>query len=335
MNILVVGVFDVPWSTNISMANALENLGHNVSKFSYREIARTTSSSHHRLRKMIERQINRFSSKAMPDSIMNKINYFICGRSEISRQLLKNVQSNKYDLVLMTKTDSMDYRIIKKINSYSTTWYYFMDWIATAVEIHAVKYAQNSTFSSTNCTDVLDLFEKNQANAFYISQGVDTSIFFPTSVEKDIDVCFVGVPRDARLLLLNYLEKNNINVKIYGPNTKNGPIYSDDLTKVYQRSKIVLNTARCLYGFSNRVFQAMGCGAFLLTEYCKDLDRIFIRKKYNDWYSTKEECLELIKYYLKHDLEREQIAKSGCYMVKTNYSWENIMEKIIKTVQEV
>lgn len=60
-----------------------------------------------------------------------------------------------------------------------------------------------------------------------------------------------------------------------------------------------------------RLFEATGVGSFLLTEKYDNLQNFFDIGEEIEVYSDEEELLRKIKYYLSHDRERENIARSG------------------------
>ena len=78
----------------------------------------------------------------------------------------------------------------------------------------------------------------------------------------------------------------------------------------------------------------MGSGSFLLSEYCKDLEKYFKRKIHLDWFKSENELVSLINYYLENDVIRENIAAEGNKFVSENFSWEKIMRIIIDIVKE-
>ena len=60
-----------------------------------------------------------------------------------------------------------------------------------------------------------------------------------------------------------------------------------------------------------RTFETLGCGTFLLTNETGRLSDLFEIGKHLVTYTTLEDCVAKIQYYLKNDKEREEIAKAG------------------------
>ena len=338
MKILIVGVFNKPWSSNIPIAKEFKKINQEVFKFDYRGTALKNLRVNFSLYSIIFK--NNFDSFIrlrlyLPDAIRN-LKFYLFGNWRMNRILLEIVKKNRFDLIFLAKTDTINYKIIPKLNSYSKTWYFFMDPLKRALEINAVKYAALSTWSSASTTAMTFLFKKYGANSFYILEGFDQNLFSPgkeNSIKK-YDVIFVGSKRPDRKYFIDYLKKNNINIVCYGKGWNNKPVYLKKLVKKYRKSKIILNFPREDSGFSDRVFQSMGTGSFLLSRYCSDLERVFKKGVHLDWFETPEECLKLIEYYLDNEALREKISKVGSKYVLENFTWDKTVEKIIKITQQ-
>lgn len=100
--------------------------------------------------------------------------------------------------------------------------------------------------------------------------------------------------------------------------------YRTEMPIIFRHSKINLNlTAKSIRnGLSQRVFDVLGCGGFLITNYQNDLEGVFEPGVDLEVYSSYEELEEKIAYYLKHDEERQQIAKNGYEKVKQLHSYD-------------
>ncbi len=336
MRILFVGAFRNKWSTHHPMVQALKKQNHQVIKFDFREIPKkyikiTSSLYTIRFKKYFNLIVNtRFF---LPNRIRS-IKYFLFGNWAMNRQLLRMIKKNTFDLVFLAKTEIVNYNLIPKINKFTKTWYYFMDPLKVSNEINAHKYAKFATWSSSSTTTMDLLFRKSGANSFYITQGINSEIYNLNNQkeEKDIDVLFIGTKNQKREKYISFLLKNEVKVVCYGPGWPYKPIYLDDVVQKYKRAKIVLNFHRDDAGFSIRVFEVMATGAFLLSEYCSDLKRIFNKGIHMDWFNSPEECLQLINYYLEHDGKREQIATVGYNYVINKYTWDSLLKKITQIV---
>lgn len=110
--------------------------------------------------------------------------------------------------------------------------------------------------------------------------------------------------------------------------------YFSTMPKVFKQSKINLNmTLRTIKtGIPLRVFDVLGAGGFLITNYQEDLDKFFIEGEDLVYYRTEEELFDLIDYYLIHDEEREQIARNGHMKVKQFHNYDVRLRYILDIV---
>lgn len=131
----------------------------------------------------------------------------------------------------------------------------------------------------------------------------------------------VKVAEQERLIALKMLSEK-FSVDIYtGSDTSSIPrIHNrgfarslDEMPLIFNQSKINLNlTAKSIRsGLSLRVFDVLGCGGFLITNYQAELPELFEAGVDLETYSDMEELCDKTAYYLKHDSAREKIAING------------------------
>ena len=355
MKILFVGVFNIPWSADFPRAWGLKQEGNQVFCFDYRYKIKDVTQKQNNFNQSPQNIktfiVNTLKSKPWM-FYLKKINsyfetrnfqfyrkwkeiYNLKGFWKISRRLLYEIKENRYDLVFLCKINHLPYKLIPKINKFSKTWYFIMDPLSTVLSINAHKYAALSTWSSATFSSVNTFFKKKGANSFHIIEGYDSNIFKSIyETKKVIDVIFAGAKTVKRERFVKLLRKNDISIICFGKRWENKSIYIDELVNKYRESKIILNFTRGNIGFSDRILYAMGSGSFLLSEYCKDLEKYFKRKIHLDWFKTENELISLINYYLENDVIREKIAGEGNKHVSENFNWEKTMQKIIQIVKE-
>lgn len=338
MKILFVGKFIKAHSTHHYIVQEFKKKGHQVDCFDYRRVAYSNMKIQNpsysiKLRIIFEMNMKR---RIYLPKLIRKMRYYFFGNWKMNRQLLYLIKNNQYDLIILAKADCIDYENIKKFNYYSKTFYYFMDPLKIAHEMNAVNYASLTTWSSASTTAVKTLFKRAGANSYHVLEVYDEKTYYPgeENKHKEIDVIFVGRGLPNRKKNIDFLRQNNINVICHGPKWENKSIYFDELISKYRKSKIILNFPQVDSGFSDRVFHVLGTGSFLLSKYCSDLKRIFKRGVHLDWFKTPEECLKLVKYYLKNDTIRERIAQEGHKYVSENFTWKHSIEKILEIVSE-
>jgi len=102
-------------------------------------------------------------------------------------------------------------------------------------------------------------------------------------------------------------------------------------------AKIALNVhADFAKDFANniRLYETTGVGTMLLTDSKKNLADMFEPGKEVVAYRSREECAELIEYYLTHDEERESIASAGQRRTLANHTYYQRMEELLAIVRK-
>lgn len=104
------------------------------------------------------------------------------------------------------------------------------------------------------------------------------------------------------------------------------------MPKIFKLSKINLNiTARTIRsGLSLRVFDIMGCGGFLLTNYQTEIPEYFEIGRDLEVFESENDLKEKVRYYLENADVRKQIAKNGYEKVKKYHTYEKRFEEIFK-----
>jgi len=128
--------------------------------------------------------------------------------------------------------------------------------------------------------------------------------------------------REARI---NLLRKHGFTV-LYRNN-----LFHEQAASVYWNSAICLNFSSwdCT---SNRVIRIMASGGFLLTEGNRDVEASFERGNQLDWFTSTNELLEKVKFYVQNPELRHQIAERGHNWAKDK-SWTEQMGKVVRFIQ--
>lgn len=142
----------------------------------------------------------------------------------------------------------------------------------------------------------------------------------------------VKVGEQERLRLLKLISEH-FDVNMYtGSNTSSMPLIHNcgyasslvDMPLIFHESKINLNiTAKSIRsGLSLRIFDVLGCGGFLITNFQSELPDYFEIGKDLVTYESPQDLLDKCSYYLKHEDERIEIANNGYEKVKQFHTWE-------------
>jgi hypothetical protein len=149
------------------------------------------------------------------------------------------------------------------------------------------------------------------------------------SHERDIDIIFIGALHFTKMPLMAKLKKAlGTNLKMHGIggwkrniyyNFKYGfpgwlkPVKTENYVPIYQRSKIGINIHnRGMYTVGNyRLFELPGNGVMQISDGGQYLSTYFDVGTEIIGYRQFDDLVDKIRYYLKHDDERKQIALNG------------------------
>lgn len=107
-----------------------------------------------------------------------------------------------------------------------------------------------------------------------------------------------------------------------------------EMPLVFKSSKINLNiTIRSIQtGLSQRIWDILGCGGFLLSNYQAEIPEYFEIGRDLECYESIPELKEKIAYYLAHDDIRREIAANGFQKVKEAHTWLNRIVTLLNVV---
>lgn len=254
--------------------------------------------------------------------------YFHHGKKLMNKKLLDLINKEKPDyvfsLLIYDEIDPLTLQKIRIISPKTITLNMFTDddW----------RYDDFSRFYSifidypiVNITDV-DMkkpYLKDGIKNLSLSFGMNCSLFRPLNIEKKYDVSFVGRPNASRVSLVKLLLENGININVWGDGWENyleirkayrGHLPAVELVKVTNQSKINLGFTQGGYGklqIKGRVLEIAACKSFCLLEYFSAYNKYFKEGKELVMFKNNKDLLNKIRYYLKHEKEREKIAEAA------------------------
>jgi spore maturation protein CgeB len=126
------------------------------------------------------------------------------------------------------------------------------------------------------------------------------------------DVCFVGTYTPRRAKMIKNLWKAGVNVRVWGPYWRyfvkdrkiNAGVFGQEMVKVFNAAKIVLNLheqSDVPYKVNMRVYEAAGCGAFLMTDNSYGLNQMFSTQDEIVTYDSSKDLIRKIGYYLNSE----------------------------------
>jgi hypothetical protein len=295
--ILMVGVLDVPSSTNVFMKKGFEQLGFYVDDYNYRTLANHLSSL---------------------EGMWDDFRRFLIGRD--------------YHLIVFCKVNGMHPILLNEAKEIAPTWYWFMDPMDTARKMHASTYAQNATFCSATASDVKERFALVNKNANHIFEGYDQRTYYYEDLPKIHDLLFIGNHTFLRQMQINQIKAHGFNVSIFGggwPDWMNasGPVHGEDERTEINQAKWVLNLTQDDVIFSDRVIKALGCGANVISTKCKDL------RMFNGYVRTYENMTEFKN--IIYDKKPNTVYSSHvAEMMAEDFCWREVCARILMTVDK-
>jgi len=189
-------------------------------------------------------------------------------------------------------------------------------------------------------------FRKQGLNAELVRLAFENTILdtLPCSAPS-VDVSFVGTlsaDHENRRALLETVGKS-LNLGIWGRidsawsqdspvrRYHRGDAWGKEMYRILQRSRITLNYHIDLaenYANNLRLFEATGVGTLLLTDSKCNLHELFEPGKEVAVYRTPEECVDLARYYVEHESERDAIAKAGQKRTLREHTYKLRMQEL-------
>ena len=117
--------------------------------------------------------------------------------------------------------------------------------------------------------------------------------------------------------------------------TVRGPVdYFREFPLVVKCTDINLNISlrSIVTGIPMRIFDIMGAGGFVLTDYREDMLQFFVPGEDYVYYESREDLLEKLEYYLSHDDERRRIAESGHEKIAQAHTFDHRVREILDVV---
>lgn len=189
----------------------------------------------------------------------------------------------------------------------------------------------------------------------YIGCAVNDKSFYHDYDEKYAhDVVFyggVGGAHSDRIGILEKVAQEFEDFVFYGVGIDHVPanyklrsrfmgwVDTDTIRKLISSSKIVINLTldgydRLKRGFNARLFEISACGgAMQITISDKKLDEFFEVEKEIEIFSSTDELVEKIRYYLEHNCERRSIVQAS--QNRTNrYTYYERAKKMIEIIEK-
>ena len=178
-----------------------------------------------------------------------------------------------------------------------------------------------------------------------VDAGADPEVMRPMGLPQTQDVVFLGsnnyvyvkyAGAKTRKELIEETVRRSFDIHVYGTDWEylegTASLHLHSFTtglgfaEACSQAKVslgvnVVNSAY-LYASWQRSIKCMMCGCFHLTHYVPGLETVFANGIHLVWFRSVGEAMDLLRYYLDQDEEREAIARAGRAEVLARHTWD-------------
>jgi spore maturation protein CgeB len=181
----------------------------------------------------------------------------------------------------------------------------------------------------------------------YLPFACEPTVHRPVSSEDGddkykFDVCFVGTYSVRRSKIIAVLEREAIDVQIWGPYWRffkrgsniHGPVFGPDLARIFGSARIVLNIhdeTDLQFKPNMRVFEAAGCESFILSDRPWSLERCFEPGEELACYDEDSSLIRLAHHYLEAPEEIIAIGKRANERAYSEHTYDIRAKTILTT----
>jgi len=192
------------------------------------------------------------------------------------------------------------------------------------------------------------LFRNQGVPAESLRLGFDPAwLACANTAARTVDASFVGSffgLHRGRVALVDLLCRRVPSMKVWTTATDQlppsiraahqGPAWGREMYRVLACSKVTVNHHGDLFPYANnqRLYEATGLGALLLTDWKENLSEMFEPGQEVVTYRSVDECANLLRYYLEHDVEREAIAAAGRRRTLEQHTYAQRMAELVDVI---
>lgn len=264
------------------------------------------------------------------------------GAPNVNREAVKIVREFRPDIVFM-QIQAANIISIQTVQDFKKQGAWVINWNGDIRE-HTPDWMVQMSYicDKTAFSNMRDV--ANVKNGAYLEIGFDPEIFCPEGDKIPCkDIAFFGNNYGAKMFPLSALRLQMDqhlrahfprNYGVYGNNwmrpSGNFNHSQHQEAKAYRSVKIGVNLSHFdvpMYS-SDRILRMMGSGVFCLAKRYEAMP--FIDGEHLRTWNDLNELTALIRHYLSNTEERQKIAKAGHDFVMQNYTFDNMVQNIIK-----
>jgi len=202
----------------------------------------------------------------------------------------------------------------------------------STVNKHLLKIKPDIIFARTN-RDVADLKRNlNFEKVFFLPFSVDTYKYKNMNLPRNIDAMASFSTNPKVYPLREQIQRMICTMPIH---SYIRGVSKEQYVSKLNKSKIFVNSGSVKKRLNMKFTEVLACGTFLLTEYAEDMGMAgFVDGKHLIVFKDLKDLKKKIIYYLKHNKERELIAKRGMKFVHNNHSNKVRVTQMINTIKK-
>lgn len=179
----------------------------------------------------------------------------------------------------------------------------------------------------------VEQFQRHGCNAEFLPWGYDPEIFYDRKLPRVYDISFIGtldpINRIKRGQIIERIQKR-FTISLFGTSPANRLTLAE-MAEVFSQSKIVINES-ILRDVNQRYFEAMSCGAMLLTEDIgTNIAGLFKAGTELDNYNPTN-LEEKLRFYLDNDAKREVLSAAGQKACAECHTWQRRAQRVLERI---
>jgi len=257
--------------------------------------------------------------------------------------------------------------VVDEINLYTVTIGYFFDDV-WRIEYSRFWAGHFSYITSSDINCIQKYHDSGYNDVIYSPFACNHCVFVKKDLPKLYDVSFVGQYHPYRAWYILCLKRAGISVHVWGNGWRTNRLHQDEMVNVFNQSRINLNLSNCISWdmrylltfdrpivdtlrawrgsfraacnpdskvremVKGRHFEINACGGFQLSYYVEGLERHYRIGDEIALYASTEELVEKVRYYLKHEDEREAIALQGYERTMREHNMERRFRELFEKI---
>jgi hypothetical protein len=240
--------------------------------------------------------------------------------SKRDQEIIDICKLEKPDFVFFSKCNEVNVSVIIECNLFSKTVLWYMDPLNVNFSSSLKEKIINCNYTFCALTEPYkEALKIKNNNVYFLQEGFDEKNNYPFDVPYINDVSFIGVLRNERQKYYDALR-----FKLYNN------AYNEDHSKAVSETRINLNFTEG--GTSDRTYKILASKGFLLTQSWENMENDFKIGRDLDIFNNIDDLKDKIKYYLKNEELRLEIANNG-YKTVQKFNRTNFAKYIINKVK--